>query len=181
MLRQVVVGWEVLLIEVQAVALGLEAKLLVQDHGGVVHRHVKGHVLTQARLDQVVQHQLPNARPGKVGVDHQEGDVGFVHLDVRGHEAAPHQELAVHSHHGEVGVLQTLCEVHGPEEVRDEGVDGREVVGLEVAQVHRATDVAGGGGEEGGPVVVGCAPPGRLPPNLGREFLHHPHLRRPEV
>ena len=39
-LRQVVVGWEVLLIEVQAVALSLEAKLLVLDH-----RYLKGHVL----------------------------------------------------------------------------------------------------------------------------------------
>ena len=42
MLRQVVVGWEVLLIEVKAVALSLEAKLLVQDH--------EGHVLTTALL-----------------------------------------------------------------------------------------------------------------------------------
>ena len=42
MLRQVVVGWKVLLIEVQAVALSLEAKLLVQDH--------EGHVLTTALL-----------------------------------------------------------------------------------------------------------------------------------
>ena len=41
-LRQVVVGWKVLLIEVQAVALSLEAKLLVQDH--------EGHVLTTALL-----------------------------------------------------------------------------------------------------------------------------------
>ena len=41
-LRLVVVGWEVLLIEVQAVALSLEAKLLVQDH--------EGHVLTTALL-----------------------------------------------------------------------------------------------------------------------------------
>ena len=40
MLRQVVVGWEVLLIEVQAVALSLKANLLVLDH-----RYLKGHVL----------------------------------------------------------------------------------------------------------------------------------------
>ena len=39
-LRQVVVGWEVLLIKVQAVALSLEANLLVLDH-----RYLKGHVL----------------------------------------------------------------------------------------------------------------------------------------
>ena len=45
MLRQVVVGWEVLLIEVQAVALSLEAKLLVLDH-----RYLKGHVLTTGPL-----------------------------------------------------------------------------------------------------------------------------------
>ena len=40
-LRQVVVRLEVLLIEVQAVALSLEAKLLVPDHS-----YMKGHVLT---------------------------------------------------------------------------------------------------------------------------------------
>ena len=47
MLRQVVVGWEVLLIEVQAVALGLEAKLLV-----LVHRYLKGHVLITGPLGE---------------------------------------------------------------------------------------------------------------------------------
>ena len=46
-LRQVVVGWEVLLIEVQAVALNLEAKLLVLDH-----RYLKGHVLTTGPLGE---------------------------------------------------------------------------------------------------------------------------------
>ena len=49
-LRQVVVGWEdneVLLIEVQAVALSLEAKLLV-----LVHRYLKGHVLTTGPLGE---------------------------------------------------------------------------------------------------------------------------------
>ena len=47
MLRQVVVGWEVLLIEVQAVALSLEAKLLVLDH-----RYLKGHILTTGPLGE---------------------------------------------------------------------------------------------------------------------------------
>ena len=47
MLRQVVVRWEVLLIEVQAVALSLEAKLLVLDH-----RYLKGHVLTTGPLGE---------------------------------------------------------------------------------------------------------------------------------
>ena len=46
-LRQVVVGWEVLLIEVQAVALSLEAKLLELDH-----RCLKGHVLTTGPLGE---------------------------------------------------------------------------------------------------------------------------------
>ena len=46
-LRQVVVGWEVLLIEVQAVALSLEANLLELDH-----RYLKGHVLTTGPLGE---------------------------------------------------------------------------------------------------------------------------------
>ena len=42
MLRQVVVGWEVLLIEVQAVALGLEAKLLVLEGSCCSHWSLRG-------------------------------------------------------------------------------------------------------------------------------------------
>ena len=42
-----VVGWEVLLIEVQAVALSLEANLLELDH-----RYMKGHVLTTGPLEE---------------------------------------------------------------------------------------------------------------------------------
>ena len=68
MLRQVVVGWKVLLIEVKAVALSLEAKLLVQDH--------EGHVLTTALLgSSTLLGRGGGRRCGTIG-DHGGGGCG---------------------------------------------------------------------------------------------------------
>ena len=61
-LRQVVVRLEVLLIEVQAVALSLEAKLLVPDHS-----YMKGHVLTTGPLGESGGVALAGGEGGGVG------------------------------------------------------------------------------------------------------------------
>lgn len=62
----------------------------------------------QSHLDQVVNHEGPDAGPPPLGVDEQEGDVGLVVLHVRHHEAEAHHHLLVKDDDAEVRVLQAL-------------------------------------------------------------------------
>lgn len=43
----------ILIIKIQNILLGLEAKLLVQQHGGVACRDMKSHILAHACLPKV--------------------------------------------------------------------------------------------------------------------------------
>ena len=52
-------GRVVAVIEVQTVALGLEAKALVEEHGWVVHRDMECDILALARLNEMIEHHLP--------------------------------------------------------------------------------------------------------------------------
>ena len=120
-------GRVVEVVEVQAVTLSLEAKALVEEHGWVVNGDMEGHVLALAGLHQVVEHQLPQACPGKVRLHHEEGDVGLTHLHIRCHEGTGHHHLAVQSHAREVRVAEAVRDVHRPEEVGEETIAGRDV------------------------------------------------------
>ena len=137
-------GRVVVVIEVQAVALCLEAKALVEDHGWVVDRDMEGHVFALAGLHKVVEHHLPQSCPAKVRLHHQEGDVGLTHLHIRCHEGTAHHHLPIQSHTCEVWVTEAVGDVHWPEEMSEEAVAGRHVSALEVAQVKGVWDIGRG-------------------------------------
>ena len=139
-----------MVVEIEAVALCLEPKALVEQHGRVVDRDMQCDVLASTRLYEVVEHGLPNARLGEVRVHQQEGDVGLPHSDVWRHEPTAHQQLAVQSHAGGVGVVEGVRYVHWPEEVGQEGIAGRHVALLQVAEVDGAGEIGGGGVVMGG-------------------------------
>ena len=69
------VGGQVLVVKVEDPLLHLEPEGLVEHDGVVVGGDVERDVLSQARLHEVVQHELGDARPPPLRVREQERDV----------------------------------------------------------------------------------------------------------
>ena len=102
------VGGQVLVVKVEDPLLHLEPEGLVEHHGVVVGGDVERDVLSQARLHEVVQHELGDARPPPLRVREQERDVGLQLVLVGHQEREAHDDLAVHGDHSEVGILEAL-------------------------------------------------------------------------
>ena len=136
-------GREVAVVEVQTVLLCFEAEALVEEHCRVVNRHVQCHVLPQAGLDEVIQHQSPKPRPRELRVGQEEGDICLSHFHIRCHEGTAHHQLAVQGNTREIGAVEAVRYIDGPEEVSQETIAGRHMATLQIAQIEGVRGVVG--------------------------------------
>lgn len=65
-----------------------------------------------SHLNQMVDHKGGDPGSPPLGMHQQEGDVGFVILDIRHHEAEADHHFLIEHHDAEVRVLQALGQVH---------------------------------------------------------------------
>lgn len=64
-----------------------------------------------AYLDEMIDHECRNPCSSPLGVDKQKGDIGFVVLHVRNHEAKGNDDFLIKDNHAEVWILQALRQV----------------------------------------------------------------------
>lgn len=107
----------VALVKVEAKLFSFESKLLVEDHGWIVNGDMKSDVFATAALNEMVEHDTTNASPLEVRMDKEKRDVSFVDFDIRSHKGTSNQQLPIKYHTREVWALQTLTQVHWPEEL----------------------------------------------------------------
>lgn len=130
--------WVILIIKIQNILFGLEAKLLVQQHGRVACRDMKSHILAHARLNQMVDHERGNPCSPPLRMNKQKGDVGLVVLHVRNHEAEGNNDFLIKDDNTEVWILQTLRQVNArPEKLLTHGVDRWDVIWSDIAVIER--------------------------------------------
>ena len=125
-----------MIIKVQAESLNFEPKLLIKQHGRVVHRYVQSDILSLTRLNQVIKHYFCYATSSKIRMHKKEWNVSFTDLYIWGHKCATNQQFTIQHYYAKIWVLQILTHVHWPKEVGYEIIHGRKEMFPKVAKIY---------------------------------------------